>query len=274
MTIVHVPPQVREQCSPDELVFIERRLRELSAKELLVLGGALNLSPANTPTDFINRSYQLEDYHLCLGASDYRTLGVFSRYYLGGNGMDGRSDTERGVEIANNWPDGLFLEGSYVYRCGDDAPEPYDGQSIGSLTDHFYSVKLRLASPDNRRFCSLRLPDMSAALGMPDEVEAAKAALDVRSLSECRLVDAKCILPDVGSLLREYEGRMDMLIEDGNSLGWLLRGDENALARLTAAMDYEECYTLGGALDIADHLGDYAFLWQQAPTPEPEMELQ
>ncbi|MDL2274298.1 hypothetical protein LJC34_07155 [Oscillospiraceae bacterium OttesenSCG-928-G22] len=273
MTTVHVPQQIRQECSPDELVFIERRLRELSAKELLVFKGALRLNPANTPRDYINRSYQLEDYRLLLGGGSYRSLGTFSRYYLGRAIQEGYSDHMLGRQTMERLPGGMFLEGSYVYPCSNDAPEPYDGQNIGVLSDHFYSVKLRLASPTGLKFCSLRLPDRSAALGLPDEVEAAKAALGVKSLNECRLTDARCILPDVGSLLREYEGRMDMLIEDGNSLGWLMQGDENTLPRLTAAMDYEECYTLCGALDISDHLEDYAFLWQQTPAPEPEMEL-
>ncbi len=243
-TNVFVPPLVKRQCRPDELSFIYSRIYDLSAKELLVFKGALNLEPANTPRDFINRSYQLEGYRLCLGASDTEALGKFSRLYLGGG--DEYSDQELGIQARERMPDGVFIDGSYIYKYENDNYSPYDGGNLSELSDDFYSVKLRLGSPDKRRFCFLRLPDMSLALGMPDEVAAAEAALGVGSISECRLVDAKCMLPDIGDLTEEYEGRISDLIDDGNHLAYTCdQYDYEAAMR-----DNPGCNLLREVLDI------------------------
>lgn len=154
MTNIHIPPQVIQQSSVEELAFIGHRLHELSAKDLLVLKGALGLNAVHTPQEFINSTYQLEDYRLCLDVEDMDSLGRFACKYMGRSIQEGYSYTKLGLQTIDRLEYGRFIEGGYVYQCSDSAPKPYDGQNLSELGDHFYSVKLRLADPKGQKFCS------------------------------------------------------------------------------------------------------------------------
>ena len=252
-----------------EVEFAAKRLREMSVKQHLVLDGALQINPANSMKDFINRTFQLEDYRIYYGATDIEELGKFASHYLGGGDFDS-TYSDDGERILSIVPNGAFTENGYVYKCSGDAPKPYDGTNLDELRDEDYSVILRIAAPDGTEFVSLRLPGLSVEYGMPDEIIIARDTLGVEDLAECRLVDVQCVLPSVGNLADEYDGRLGELIQDANRFGTLLwRGNSSFLARVDAIMELMDYGTLAEALRTAEYVNQVD-LRQQS---EPSMEL-
>ena len=107
----------------------------------------------------------------------------------------------------------------------------------------------------------MRLPDYEELSdGKPDEIRIALDALGVEHIDECTLLEAKCILPEIGDLTQQYD-RISDLIYDGQNLGFVLdergQGMRNFLELYAAALEYEDCNRLSAALDIAESLNRY-----------------
>ena len=268
MKTVAIPNEIVCDGTAAEVEFAAKRLRELSAKQHLVLDGALQINPATSIKDFINRTFQLEDYRIYYGATDVENLGRFACEYLGGGDFDSTyfDDGEHTLSIA---PNGAFTEYGYVYKCSDNAPEVYDGTNLDEFRDEDFSVILRIAAPNGTESVSLRLPDLSVEYGMPDEVAIAQDALGVADIAECRLVDVRCVLPSVGNLADEYDGRLAELIQDANRFGTLLwRGNSSFLARVDAIMELMDYGTLAEALRTAEYVGQVDLRQQSEPSME------
>jgi hypothetical protein len=82
----------------------------------------------------------------------------------------------------------------------------------------------------------------------------------VTRIDECALFEVKCVFPQLGNLIHEYDSVAD-LIYDGQNLGFVLdehgQGMRNFTELYQAALDYEGCDTLSEALDIAENLNRY-----------------
>ena len=87
--------------------------------------------------------------------------------------------------------------------------------------------------------------------------------LRARDLSECTLLDVRCVLPEIDSLIGTYD-RIADLIRDGNNLGIILdeqgQGAPLWMERFAAALELEECRSLRFALDISQNLQCYEYI--------------
>lgn len=105
-------------------------------------------------------------------------------------------------------------------------------------------------------------PDLDAADGGVREVSAAMNALRVQNLDDCTLLEARCILPEAGNLMEQYDSVTE-LIRDGDNLGYILdergQGEAHWMEKFAAALEYEGCHDLRLALDISQNM--HCFEW-------------
>ena len=159
---------------------------------------------------------------------------------------------------------GQFAGGAYVYHGSCDDDRHYDCTNLAQLEDKDWSVKLRLASDQNPEGVWLKLPDYEEiSNGRPDEIGIALDALGVRMIEDCRLLEAKCILPEVMNIVENYDSLAN-LIYDGQNLGFALdergQGMPQFMEKFAAALEYEGCRTLADAVDISQNLSCYNFI--------------
>ena len=110
----------------------------------------------------------------------------------------------------------------------------------------------------------LRLPDYDGQTPEKSgEVKLVLEELRVKSLEDCTLLKARCILPEAGDLMKQYDSVTD-LVRDGDNLGYVLdeqgQGAPHWLEKFAAALEYENCRTLKFALDISQNLHCYEWV--------------
>ena len=123
----------------------------------------------------------------------------------------------------------------------------------------------------------LRLPDYEDANdGRPDEMRITLDELGVKGVDECTLLEARCILPEVGDLTEQYDRASD-LVYDGQNLGFVLdergQGMQNFMELYAGALEYEDCRTLAEVLDIAENLNRYEIIPDVSLREYAEQEL-
>ena len=247
--------------------WMEERLSTLSAKESIILAAARQRNPPETAADAINLLASLQDYEICFPAHGYEDLGKF---YLTDANLDlpelvlAHTDMEAlGVAFEDSHP-GLFVGDCYVKFPTEPQQAPYDGTNLAAIKDDDWRVKVKLASPAKPEGVWLRLPDYSDANdGAPDEAALALRELGVQSVSKCTLADAKCIFPEAGNLMEQYDDIVE-LICDGNNLGFLLderaQGMQGFEQKLAAAMEYDDCRTLKDVIGCAEEIRRFSFV--------------
>lgn len=251
-----LPGEEREQN------WIRMRLGTLSVREGVVLTAAAQAAPPENTVQAINQLQTLDEYTVCLDAGSYEALG--RRYLLNETRMPQDALPfidldEIGRQYGDKHP-GLF-SGSYYIQCPKTSPKPVYQSGMALPTDDDWSVKLKLASPAVPEGVWLRLPGLEQ-YGDESSTEEALVLreLCVRRWDECTLVDAKCILPEAGNLLEQYDNAAD-LIYDGTQLGYILgergQGSLTFMERYTAALKLEHCRDLKLALDISQNLSCY-----------------
>lgn len=243
--------------------WIGDRLSELSVKELLQLSAATMRTDPKNGTDIVNCLLAMHDYNVCWPAGSYEALG---EYYLQHeavlpSGAAPYVDTFRLGQLYEDAHPGLFVGECYVAYPEGPVYRPYDGTNLSLPEDTDWSVKVKLASQSCPEGVWLRLPDYSLVNdGDPDEVKLALRELGVQSVADCTILGAKCVLPEIGSLMERYDDPAD-LIYDGNNLGFVLdergQGMLDFEERFAAALEYEHCHTLKLALDISQNLNCY-----------------
>lgn len=246
--------------TPQEKAWLDERMETLTVKESVMLSAALMRSPAQDAKEAINHMLSLPDYEVCSPAGSYEQLGRFYLDYKASlpNALYEFIDMEQlGKSYEDEHP-GLFIGNSYVQYPAQEPSLQYDGTNLGKLTDTDWSVKLKLASDSVPDGVWLRLPDYSEQVdGPPDELCFALDELGVKTIFECRTLDAKCVLPEIGDLLGQYSSLAD-LIEDGQNLGYALDERNQGMTlfedKLAAALEYENCRRLDEALDIIQNL--------------------
>ncbi len=257
--LLHLPGTLQEEA------WLRERLETLSVKEGIALAAASLRQPPSTKAEAINHLLSLSDYDVCFPAGSYSQLGKFCLRYEAHLPEDAipYTDTEKLGERYEDSHPGLFIGACYVaYPKGTSAPS-YDGNGVTIPKDDRWSVKVKLASPTCPEGVWLSLPDLSNILGHPGEVEIALDELHARNLEECTLLDAKCIMLELGDLLAQYESAME-LVNDGANLGYILdeqgQGMPHFEERLSAALEYENCHDLRFALNIAQNLQCYEWV--------------
>ena len=250
-----------------EVDWMEKRLSTLSAKESIILAAARERYPPETAVDAINLLVSLQDYGVFSPAADYEGLGKFyieeAALKLPEMVLAHTNMAALGEAFEGSHP-GLFVRDCYVAYPNTPEQKPYDGTNLATLQDKGWSVKLKLASPSKPEGVWLRLPDYSEANdGDPDEVALALQELGVQEVTECTILDARCILPEAGDLAEQYDDPVE-LIYDGDSLGFLLderaQGMQNYEEKLAAAMEYDDCRTLTDVIRCATNIGEYSFI--------------
>lgn len=225
--------------SEREKLWLEKRMAQMSPKEKLLLGAALEMVPVKTAGDLIDLTFQLYCYELCYPAKDDRELGVYVARYLeyGKDQALAYLDLEKlGQYFRACQAPGLFTGGAYVFPNGLTGTSVYDGSNLEDLNDDAYSVKIKLASASNKEGVWLRLPDYAeVSCGKPDELKIALDALGVSSLRECQAVEAVCVLPNITKLLKQYDS-LEELVWSGSNLGYVLEERGTGHAALYGAL--------------------------------------
>jgi len=251
---------------PGEREWIRERLETLSVREGYTLAAAAMRHPPEDTGEAVERLRSLEDYGICFPAGNYEQLGGL---YLR---LD--SDIPKDVlpyvnldHLGRMYEDehpGLFVGQCYVvYPDGSPVPGCQE-KKCTPLLDDGWSVKLKLASPAVPEGVWLRLPDYSEqAYGHSIEAALAMDALNVKSLEECTLLDARCILPEAGDLMAQYSS-IEELFQDGSNLGYAMgeqgQGEEHWMEKFFAALEREDCRTLKFALDISQNIRCYEWV--------------
>lgn len=249
--------------TPQEMMWLRERMETLSVKESLILSAALMGKPACDARDVINIFQTMSDYEVCYPAGSYEALGRFCLRY------DAQLPQELGdyidlEQLGKNYEDehpGVFIGNCYVEYSYQGPATRYDGTNLAACVDDGWSIKLKLASKRCPDGVWLRLPDYEDANdGRPDEMRITLDELGVKGVDECTLLEARCILPEVGDLTEQYD-RVSDLVYDGQNLGFVLdergQGMQNFMELYAGALEYEDCRTLAEALDIAENLNRY-----------------
>ena len=253
----HIPGEEREQR------WLQERLATLSVRESVALTAAvLRIQPQNA-VDAINCLQALDHYTVRLNAGNYEALG---HSYLRNETRMPKSallfvDLEQTGRYYEDKHPGLFVGDCYVEYPAKEIQPVYLGQGSPLPEDSDWSVKLKIASDAVPEGVWLRLPGWEPCgdEGSVDE-ELALRELKARSWNDCTLLDARCILPQAGDLMEQYDNVAD-LIYDGISLGFILdehgQGSPSFMERYAAALELEHCHTLRLALDISQNLKCY-----------------
>ena len=265
--------------TPQEMMWLRERMETLSVKESLILSAALMGKPACDARGVINIFQSMPDYEVCYPAGSYEALGRFCLRY------DAKLPRELGdyielEQLGKTYEDehpGVFIGNCYVEYPNQDPALRYDGSNLAACLDDGWSIKVKLASERCRDGLWLRLPDYEDANdGRPDEMRITLDELGVNGVDECTLLEARCILPEVGDLTEQYDRASD-LVYDGQNLGFVLdergQGMQNFMELYAGALEYEDCRTLAEALDIAESLNRYEIIPDVSLREYAEQEL-
>ncbi len=242
--------------------WLQERLETLSVRESITLAAAALRSPPEDMEQAINQLQSLDSYTVQLNAGSYAALGeaeLHRKTTLPDSAMPFVNLTAMGHQYEIEHP-GLFVGDCYVEYPEKDPQPAY--QRGGPLPeDNGWNIKLKLFSPAMPEGVWLRLPGhFNENLDCTVDEVVALRALGIHGFDECTLTEARCILPEIGDLTREYDCAGD-LIYDGIELGFTLsqrgQGIPQFMERFTAAMELENCHSLRLALDIANNLRCY-----------------
>ncbi len=259
--LAQLPGEERERC------WLQKRLEQLSVREGIVLAAAAQSTPPKDMVQAINQLQSLDEYTVRMDAGSCEALGRW--YLLNETKMPQDAlpflDLEAvGRQYEDRHP-GLFIGNCYV-RYPETPPTPVYQPGMALPADDDWSVKVKLASPAVPEGVWLRLPGRDE-YGDESSTEEALALreLGVHHWDECSLVDARCVLPEVGDLMAQYSGNVADLIYDGVQLGFVLdekgQGSTSFKERFTSALALEGCQSLKLALDI--YLNRYCYDWEQ-----------
>ncbi len=245
----------------EEREWLRKRLETLTARESLLLTAAQMRQPADNLMKVIQQLCSLPDYTLITPVESYEDLG---RRYLERETRVPRSLQDHAdLEKLGRWYEdihpGLFLGDCYMAYPGELSPS-YDGTNLSELEDTDWLVKLKLASPAVPEGVWLRLPNYDEMNEEPGEVCLALDALRVKTVRECTLLEAHCILPYVADLGEQYDDLAELL-RDSQNLGFAL--DELTpyfREKFLTILEYEGCRCLKKALDISQNLDCYDFV--------------
>lgn len=251
--------------TPAEQAWLQERLETLSEWESLVLTVEEIRSPPTTAAEAIRTLCFLESGMVISSAAGYEGLGEHKLHSMEGEIPEELAEYIDLRALGRQFEDehlGLFIDHYYVAYPAETGTI----QQNLFLPETGWSVKLKLASPTKPEGVWLRLPDYSA-LEAPGsivgETGAAQRALQVESLDDCVLLEARCILPEAGNVIEQYDKISD-LVQDGNNLGFILdekgQGKPHFDELYAAALEYEDCRTLRYALDISQNLRCYEWV--------------
>jgi len=249
--------------TPQEETWLRERLETLSVNEGIVLTAVIQKEPPSSRADAINRLFSLAEYQASFPIADYHQLGEFYFNYVGfPEEILPYTDLDKLGRYSEHGNPGQFVGNCYVRGPETLRAPVYDGNGVTIPEDFGWSVKVKLASPACPEGVWLRLPDYSEQCDICPSIETTLAldTLHAKSLEGCTLLDAKCVLPEAGNLMEQYDSIAE-LIRDGNNLGYILdergQGEAHWMEKFAAVLEYEGCHSLRFALDISQNLRYY-----------------
>ena len=248
---------------PEEQAWLRERLEVLTVREGIALEAAIRRHPVQASTEAVSLLANLDEYDAIGGILSYEDLGL---YYLEETNarllaLRDYIDLDKlGRQYEEQHP-GRFAGGCYVVYPRKGVTGFYDGVNLPG-PDYSWSLRLKLASSAVPEGVWLALPDYNDIMDVrPGEIRLALDALDVQTIRECTLLEARCSLPGITGLEDAYAGRLEDLIYDGQNLGFILQeqnqGQKDFLQTYLWALEHEDCTTLPAALEIAQHLNRY-----------------
>jgi len=256
--------------SPMEQAWLQERLETLSVREGYILAAATARDPPESAGEAVRRLCSLGSYEVRFPAASYEELGAACLTQDGHMPMTvlPYADLHRLGEQYEDQHPGLFIGACYVAYPKQSAEAASQKNSPPQLQDDGWSVKLKLASSAVPSGVWVRLPDYAEIADYePGEITLALHELKAESLEECVLLNVKCILPNAGDLMRQYNS-VPELVCDGNNLGFVMDerglGEAHWLERFNAALEYEGCYSLRFALDISQNLQCYNWVSRES----------
>lgn len=247
--------------TPEEREWIRERLETLSVRESYVLAAATSRHPPESAAEAADCLHSLDDYEVYFHAGSYAELGT--RYYVPKDVLP-YTDLERLGKMFKDEHPGLFVGQCYVTYPKQPADSGSLEKKLPPLRDDNWKIKLKLASPAVPDGVWMRLPCFDGEMPVESlEVILALHELNVRSLEGCTLLEARCVIPEICDLMKQYDS-MTGLVEDCAYLSYLMdeRGQGNAhwMEKFAAALEYEDHHTLRSVLDISKNLDRYEWI--------------
>ncbi len=249
--------------------WLQERLETLSVREGITLSAAIQRTQPEDMEQAIDCLQTLDGYTVRPDAGSYAALGQYHLHW-GTNMPKAAMDFVDLAAVGQKYEDkhpGLFVGSCYV-----EYPEQFPGEipkpvyQRGGLLpeDGRWSVKLKLASPAVPEGVWLRLPgEYNGDFDCTVDEALVLDALHIQRWDECDLLEAQCILPEIGDLTRQYDNVADLL-HDGTELGIVLEQKGQGMAhfteRFTAALELEGCHDLRLALDVSQNLRCYDWI--------------
>ena len=248
---------------PEEQGWLRERLEVLTVREGIALESAIQREVPTDAREAVNLLANLDEYEVVGGIQSYEDLGLYDLEENDAKLLALRDyiDLDKlGRRYEEQHP-GLFVGGCYVIFPERELLQQYDGVTLPG-PEYSWSLRLKLGSPAVPEGVWLALPDYNDIMDVrPGEIRLALDTLQVRTIQDCTLLEARCSLPGITGLETAYEGRLDDLIYDGQNLGFILQeqnqGQKDFLQTYLWALEHEHCTTLPGALDVAQGLHHY-----------------
>lgn len=247
----------------EEKQWLAEHLEVLSVRERTILSAAMAREPPQDMAGAVNCLLSLDEYEVRGHVGSYTALGEFSLFVqCVPQDQQAYFDlTALGYAYEDQHP-GLFIGNCYVEYPASQSVMLYDGGELPEAEG--WSVRLKLASEAVPAGVWVKLPDYNEVNNDgPGEIRLALDELRVKTIQECTLLDARCVLPCVQNLAGQYDNLAD-LVYDGQELGILLdkrgQGSPDFLERFSAALELESCRHLYDALNIASSLSGYDYI--------------
>lgn len=247
----------------EEKQWLAEHLEVLSVRERTILSAAMAREPPQDMAGAVNCLLSLDEYEVRGHVGSYTALGEFSLFeQCVPQDQQAYFDlTALGYAYEDQHP-GLFIGNCYVEYPASQSVMLYDGGELPEAEG--WSVRLKLASEAVPAGVWVKLPDYNEVNNDgPGEIRLALDELRVKTIQECTLLDARCVLPCVQNLAGQYDNLAD-LVYDGQELGILLdkrgQGSPDFLERFSAALELESCRHLYDALNIASSLSGYDYI--------------
>ena len=247
----------------EEKQWLAEHLEVLSVRERTILSAAMAREPPQDMAGAVNCLLSLDEYEVRGHVGSYTALGEFSLFeQCVPQDQQAYFDlTALGYAYEDQHP-GLFIGNCYVEYPASQSVMLYDGGELPEAEG--WSVRLKLASEGVPAGVWVKLPDYNEVNNDgPGEIRLALDELRVKTIQECTLLDAQCVLPCVQNLAGQYDNLAD-LVYDGQELGILLdkrgQGSPDFLERFSAALELESCRRLYDALNIASSLNGYDYI--------------
>ena len=247
----------------EERRWLAEHLEVRSVRERTILSAAMAREPPQDMAGAVNCLLSLDEYEVRGHVGSYTALGEFSLFeQCVPQDQQAYFDlTALGYAYEDQHP-GLFIGNCYVEYPASQSVMLYDGGELPEAEG--WSVRLKLASEAVPAGVWVKLPDYNEVNNDgPGEIRLALDELRVKTIQECTLLDARCVLPCVQNLAGQYDNLAD-LVYDGQELGILLdkrgQGSPDFLERFSAALELESCRRLYDALNIASSLNGYDYI--------------